>query len=440
VFRNIVRTATRDTLIKIVWQFRWTFVGLPPRRRRQLSSKIALAYGRRKARAIAQKRRFAIQGVSKNCHSWLSRSRIIFPRENHEPRSVSLIELSSGLRHEFSCNAIAVPPVWLYCMRDVILIGESDIVYHERQSVAPDHYLHADKVTREERMNTLFIDGNVVTNGFEHHNEVKQVDIVISCIGVPAINWAHWITEMLPKIAVFAKIPRLKSLPILVDADIPTTMLESVKALLGEDRKIVSANRGEPVYARKVWCVSPTAHVPYEYRTSNHVRFEDASFCESALSMMRAAVISAYGRSTSAAEKLYVKRRPNAARAIKNTDDVEEALRSMGFEIVEPDTLSFSEQVHAFSNARLIVGQAGAGLANFAFAPEGAFIITLTTLGRLPNYFYFAAIGKALGQNVMHFGCDRLGAGPNETLADELYVDIEGLKREITRISQTLHI
>lgn len=440
MFRNTMRTATRDTLIKIVWQFRWTFVGLPPHRRRQLSSKIALAYGRRKARAIAQKRRFAIQGISTNCYSWLSRSRVLFPRENHEPRTVELVELSSGLRHEFSCGAIAVPPVWLYCMRDVILVGESDIVYHERQSVAPDHYLHADKVTREERMNTLFIDGDVVTNGFEHHNKLKQVDIAISCIGVPAINWAHWITEMLPKIAVFAKAPHLKNLPILVDAGIPATMLESVKALLGDDREIVSANRGEPVYARKVWCVSPTAHVPYEYRTSSHVRFEDASFCESALSMMRAAVISAYGRCTSAAERLYVKRRPNAARAIKNTDDVEEALRSMGFEIVEPDTLSFSEQVRAFSNARLIVGQAGAGLANFAFAPEGAFIITLTTLGRLPNYFYFAAIGKALGQNVMHFGCDRLGAGPNETLADELHVNIEGLKREITRISQTLHI
>ncbi len=80
-------------------------------------------------------------------------------------------------------------------------------------------------------------------------------------------------------------------------------------------------------------------------------------------------------------EKVFVSRRTISARhnyrVLQNEAALIERLEAMGFDVIEPETLSFDEQVLAFANARIVVTLGGAALYNAVFCAEGARFITI---------------------------------------------------------------
>jgi len=64
-------------------------------------------------------------------------------------------------------------------------------------------------------------------------------------------------------------------------------------------------------------------------------------------------------------------------RRLINADETMAIAQQYEFEIVACETLSFAEQIALFSEARIIAGAHGAGLANMIFAPAGAHVIEL---------------------------------------------------------------
>jgi hypothetical protein len=64
-------------------------------------------------------------------------------------------------------------------------------------------------------------------------------------------------------------------------------------------------------------------------------------------------------------------------RVLTNEAAVEDAFRRRGFTIVYPETLSFSEQVALFRNARAIAGPSGSGMLNAVFADQGTKILDM---------------------------------------------------------------
>src|SRR5262249_5451910 len=75
-------------------------------------------------------------------------------------------------------------------------------------------------------------------------------------------------------------------------------------------------------------------------------------------------------------ERIYVSRRGvSSFREVHNEHEVEAAMAQLGFTTVRPETLTFDQQVIAFSRARVIAGPHGAGLTNAVFAPSGCLVI-----------------------------------------------------------------
>lgn len=64
--------------------------------------------------------------------------------------------------------------------------------------------------------------------------------------------------------------------------------------------------------------------------------------------------------------------RADQKRMMVNQDKLVNILRSLGFAIVQPESLSPAEQVMLFARAEVIVSATGAGLTNALFAPPGA--------------------------------------------------------------------
>lgn len=66
--------------------------------------------------------------------------------------------------------------------------------------------------------------------------------------------------------------------------------------------------------------------------------------------------------------RLYVSRRGNPRRALRNEERVEDVFRAHGFDIVRPERLSVAETLGAFSNCSFVAGPSGSGLFNVLFA------------------------------------------------------------------------
>lgn len=130
-----------------------------------------------------------------------------------------------------------------------------------------------------------------------------------------------------------------------------------------------------------------------------------------------------------ATKRVFVIRGEGASRRISNLADVEAVCRQNGFETVQPETLSFREQMKLFSRVRYLVAEHGAGLTNMAFR-RGAPLAVLEIFPRWayahpgglvghppPHYFWLA---HALGfQYDALAGHGSANGGPGRTFAVE---------------------
>lgn len=86
-------------------------------------------------------------------------------------------------------------------------------------------------------------------------------------------------------------------------------------------------------------------------------------------------------------------------RALLNEEELIDGFRSRGFEIVEPESLPFIEQVRLFRSASLIVGLGGAALFNVVFCKPGTTIISIESSMAFANghSMLFGSLGHPFG-------------------------------------------
>ena len=79
----------------------------------------------------------------------------------------------------------------------------------------------------------------------------------------------------------------------------------------------------------------------------------------------------------SPSRKLYISRRGTSLRAFENENELEQALSSIGFEILQLETLPFADQMAVIHSACVIVAPHGSGLANLVAAREGVRVVEI---------------------------------------------------------------
>jgi capsular polysaccharide biosynthesis protein len=109
-----------------------------------------------------------------------------------------------------------------------------------------------------------------------------------------------------------------------------------------------------------------------------------------------------------ARDLLFVSRRDSNLRVMHNEAELEAALRPLGFTTFVAGEAPVTEQIRAFSRARVIVGAHGAGLTNLIFAPPGAFVLEIATPGSI-GMEEFRFIAGAMGQRIVTLVAERPG-------------------------------
>lgn len=241
------------------------------------------------------------------------------------------------------------------------------------------------------------------------------IEEAISLLGWSTHNYIHWLTEYLPKLSLVDDIPSLTDLPLAIDAGLHPNILESLRLCNAHDRNLITVGQGEVLQLKRAIFITPTAYAPFDYRvlprlTRNAMMPERAMFVPRAIRTLRAKLLSAVaeeGRSEDPCRLFF--RRNSHYRRMQNAEEVENLLRAHGFLIVEPERLSFMEQMKLVSAAEIIVTQSGAALGNMLFAPEGCRVVILTTWSPYSDYHYFSNLASVLNLRCIYIMCDCAG-------------------------------
>jgi capsular polysaccharide biosynthesis protein len=146
---------------------------------------------------------------------------------------------------------------------------------------------------------------------------------------------------------------------------------------------VIFLNYRAAYFFPRLFFVSPSSYHPF-VKCPQGVAFLRDHFLAQAT---RLAINAGDPANAAGGKRLFVTRRA-LWRNVVNLDEVIASFLAFDFEIVELERLSFVEQVRTFSQAEVVVGVMGAGMANVVFSPEGAVIVYLAPEGWKDPFFW----------------------------------------------------
>ena len=269
---------------------------------------------------------------------------------------------------------IATPYAFIFNQNGV-LFNES---YHNRSMIS---------MTIERMEHFIKVDLNIAIkeDAFEVPINTVRLDWPPKKIEQPCVlltspwceGYHHWILETLPRLWALDEFKELRDLPVVIPAWAKQYHLDSLKAFgISEDR-ILKFDGGTWDFER--------LYVPSFLGPGGHSKRQ--------IDWVRGRLRQAFGveQKGPGEKKIYVSRRDAATRRLINEDAILPILEKNGFEIIAPGELTLADQVTKFSDAGVIVGVAGSGLTNFAFAEPGCTLIEFHPADYINLAYWFMA-------------------------------------------------
>lgn len=212
-----------------------------------------------------------------------------------------------------------------------------------------------------------------------------------------ASNYAHWLTEVLPRIVLYTRHACSKGVPLIVDEGLHPNIYESLSIAVGSERLIYTLAKDRRARVHKLDVITPTGYVPYASREPRLPGHSHGVFAQQALLALRGAFSHLMARpSKDSGKRIYVRRNAGLRKLI-NDQDISEMLSTAGFDIVAPEQLSFTDQVRLFSQAELVIGATGAALANLIFCAPGTRVHVLMAQHQEMPYWYWQRLADCVG-------------------------------------------
>lgn len=293
------------------------------------------------------------------------------------------------------------PRIDLVELKNATAIGGTNFILSGRYAIHPDLYQPSRDSSPAEAYGTAAIDRHLNNVKFFLNKPRLSVDRAVSLLNQSANNYAHWVTEVLPKLPILDAHSDYDGWPLLVGGWIHPNMHESIALLGGKSREVIKVARWQPVAVEQLVDISLPAYEPYipHKLFSVEVWSQINCFSRPALHRLREQALRVpVHEFPRRASRVYLRRSPDSynLRQIANAADIEGLIVQYGFEIVEPGRMTFEEQLSVIRRAEVIVAPVGAALANMAFAAAGTRILALAPRYRTGNYFYYQNLAAAL--------------------------------------------
>lgn len=296
------------------------------------------------------------------------------------------------------------PDIFVTTVHEALVTGGTNLILTGKEVLCHDLYDFRRDYTSEELHGRIVINPKTMRVRWLMNDAAPEsVPVAAAFVDACALNYAHWMTEVLPRICLFCSEDRFRDVPIVVNDGLHQNLMESLFMVAGQGRMIITLPTGRALRVERLFAVSPAGYVPFERRTNkmsghSHGVFSPHTFhvlCE----CLKARVPQADERSSP--RKIYLWRN-SGVRRIVNGSEIEHLLIERGFSVIDPELLTFAQQVTLFADAEVVIGGSGAALANLVFCPPNTHIIIY--ISKFPNtsYWYWQNIACAVGNRVKY--------------------------------------
>lgn len=306
--------------------------------------------------------------------------------------------------HQNPAIQIKTPALDIILLTDVKLVGGMDFILAGNLAIHHDlfdpsqHYAPAENtgvasINRADRTLKVYLTEQPIVIE-------KAVNLIGQCNG----NYAHWLTETLPKLALLDAQGAYPDFPIVVDAGLHPNIYKSLDFINQNRRAVIKLGRWKPALVTN--CVT-ISHPGYERYAPHSVSSREApayvnSFSPTALKTLRQAALGALDQPKSGGTKIYLARNKTSSniRHVENMVAIDTVIETHKISVITPETMSFEEQVASSKDAAVIIAPIGASMANMIFAPTGCTIIALAPFHDHAAYFYYSNLSGALGHKI----------------------------------------
>jgi capsular polysaccharide biosynthesis protein len=207
---------------------------------------------------------------------------------------------------------------------------------------------------------------------------INEIDAGLMLFGLQSRQYGHWLLEFVPRMLCFNDPACPSGLPICVDDGMPETHRQIIALMDARDRPIVTL---PPVATRfrELGLAPVPAFFPFDTRPG--LPIYDAIWPQDILADVRDRILARLATNgidlRQTGRRIILSRRGFAQRQLVNEAEIVETLRPHGFEVVQPEQLTFAEQVQTYHAADIIVGSASSALINCIFCRSGAHVVAL---------------------------------------------------------------
>lgn len=343
------------------------------------------------------------------------------------------------------------PPITISRLTNIMVMGGTDLIFTKKFAIHPDIQDPNRDVIPAEYHEVIKVDAINASLTVGLQREPRHFKYAINLLGNCTGNYAHWLTETLPKLVLIDEQSDFKNYPILVDEGIHPNILLSITLLNKFQREVIEIGRWEAVFVESLIDISPPGYAPAENREyfENRVFPKPSSvffnFSSYAMNKLRHAAWDAADSvstiSNDFGKKLYLcraKKSTGNGRLVMNIDKVEELISDSGFTLINPAEMSFAEQIKIFKHADFIVSPIGAALVNAVFLPPKSNILVLSPYHENANYYYFSNLMGALGHNMYYIiGPQVENTNSKDHIVHKNYsIDINDLQMALDQLAQ----
>ena len=296
------------------------------------------------------------------------------------------------------------PSIYVAEISDAEVNGGTNLVFVDGAVICHDLYDFKRDYTSEELHGRHVLDRKKARlSRVKGDNKQEQMPAAAVFLDACASNYAHWLTEVLPRIAAFCSVEQYANIPILVDDGLHHNIMESLALVVGKNREVIALPVGRAISVDKLYVTSVTGYVPFDRRNTKLTNYSHGRFSPLAMELVRSSVLHAIEKRATQdwPKKIYL-RRNTGPRQIINNSDVQKALLENGFTVIEPEKLTFLQQLILFSKVDDVVSPSGAALANQIFVRPEAKIHILIGEYADTSYWYWQNMACASGRKITY--------------------------------------
>lgn len=346
----------------------------------------------------------------KKLSQYLTFRRVVFPSQLVKTPLIDVfpkkkIILSPQAEFEF-------PEVYITIINNCIVTGGSNLLNVDESIICHDLFRSSHDYTSEELHGRFIINSrkSLITrvSKIKVEDEIQEGAVFTDAVSG---NYAHFLTEVLPRIFVFSKEHPNTKISLIIDCDLHQNLMQALEMVVGEKVDLIGLEMGCSLHVKSLHVVSTCGYIPFERRaktsrakTNSLTDHSDGIFSPNALLSMRDLLKSKISTSTIGVvrhKRIFIKRNSHYRNA-NNAKEIEDMLVSKGFFVIEPEKFSFKEQVNLFSNAEVLVGVTGAAFANLIFCKPETKIIILISDYKNMIYGYWQNMASAVGNKVIY--------------------------------------